>query len=315
MKIVFFGTPEFAAKHLEMLLDVGVSVVAVVTKPDRPQGRSLKVQPTPVKMISQNRVPHVPIFQPEKCSSPEFVEILKGFQADLYVVVAYGEIIKQTVLDLPRLGCINVHASLLPYYRGAAPIQRVLMNGEPETGITIIQLVLKMDAGDMISREKLPITPNMTFPELEDVLCQLGCTSLLKVIRDFEQGRVTRVPQDHTLATFAEKILPEECLIDWVKPAKQIHNLIRAVTPSPGAWCYTMVRGQKKRLKVLRSFYEPDVKGVAGTLIQKSKDSLIVACGQGGVVLQEIQLEGKQAMSVADLLKGIPAHEISLLCS
>lgn len=310
MKIVFFGTPEFAAKHLERLVSEKIDIVAIVTKPDKPQGRSQKLQPTPVKILAQKRIPHVPLFQPEKCSTAEFTEVLKGFQADLYVVVAYGEIIKQAVLDLPTFGCINVHASLLPRNRGAAPMQRVLMNGELETGISVIQLVLKMDAGDVLYEEKMKIPQNMTLPELEEALCEMGCSCLLKVIRDFEKGTSIKTPQDHTLASFAAKVTPEECFIDWAKPAFEIHNLVRGVTPHPGAWCHVFVRDQKKRLKVLRSEYDPEAKGVPGTCFQKTKESLEVYCGQGALILKELQLEGKQAMKTADLLRGISLSDI-----
>ncbi|HXF29776.1 MAG TPA: methionyl-tRNA formyltransferase, partial [Chlamydiales bacterium] len=165
MKIVFFGTPDFAARHLEALHQAGLEIVAIVTKPDKPVGRSLKIQPVPVKVMAEKLMPQVPLFQPEKCSTPEFIEILKKYPADLFAVVAYGEIIKQAVIDLPKFGCINVHASLLPAYRGAAPMQRCLMDGQKETGISIIQLILKMDAGDVLHYEKVAIAENMTFPE------------------------------------------------------------------------------------------------------------------------------------------------------
>lgn len=311
IKVIFFGTPLFAAKHLEQLVAHGIEVVAVVTKPDRPQGRSLVPQPPPVKVYAQKLIGNIPLFQPEKCSTPEFVEILKAIPADLYAVVAYGEIIKQTVLDLPKFGCVNVHASRLPYYRGAAPIQRCLMNGETETGISVIQLVLKMDAGDILKLEKVPIDLNMTCPELEDKLCEVGSKCLLEVIANFTNDTVSRVAQDHALATFAAKVTVEECQIDWKKPAIAIHNLVRAVTPHPGAWCMVSVRGQQKRLKILRSEYDPEINQESATVFQKSKDSLAVACGQGAIWLKEVQLEGKQPMHTSELLKGISADQIS----
>jgi methionyl-tRNA formyltransferase len=220
---------------------------------------------------------------------------------------------KQTVLDLPRLGCVNVHASLLPKYRGAAPMHRVLMNGEKETGVTIIQLVLKMDAGDMLHSEKIDIPLSMTFPELEAKLCEVGIRCLLKVIQDFKGGIVTREAQDHSHATYADKVTVEECLIDWKKPAFQLHNLIRGATPNPGAWCYITVRGQKKRLKILRSEYIPELFDMPGKPIFKSKNCLIVAAGKGGLSLMEVQLEGKQAISIAEFLRGISPQDISFI--
>ncbi len=312
MKIIFFGTPSFAAAHLKVLVENGVDVAAVVTKPDRPQGRNLHNLPPAVKIEHAALIPNVPLFQPEKCSTPEFVEILRSFEADLFVVVAYGEIIKQQVLDLPRLGCINVHASLLPNHRGAAPIQRSLMHGDRETGISIIKLVLKMDAGDILLTEKISIDPNTTFPELEEALCSLGCKCLLQVINDIATGRGTVLPQDHTLATFADKITPQECQINWELPGLQVHNLIRAVTPHPGAWSYVFVRGQKRRLKILRSEYFPELNQPPKTLVFKAKDDLAVACHKGGIWLKEVQLEGKQVMPIEELLKSISSTEFSL---
>jgi len=310
MKVIFFGTPDFAAEHLKILVEKGVEVLAVVTKPDKPQGRSLKMQPAAVKVMAEKILPHTPLFQPEKCSSPEFIEVLKQFPADLYVVVAYGEIIKQQVIDLPPLGCINVHASLLPYYRGAAPMQRVLLNGEKESGVTIIQLVLKMDAGDVLYKEAMPIPENMTFPEFEKELCQLGCKCMLKVIEDFKSGKVEKVPQDHSQATFAKKIETAECQIDWKKPALAIHNLVRAVTPSPGAFCFVMVRGEKKRLKVLRSTRVQDIHQAPGKVIIISKDEVAIACGEGALKLEEVQLEGSKAMPASQFLRGVPEFQV-----
>ena len=312
MKIIFFGTPEFAAEHLKALVEAGIEILAVVTKPDKPQGRSLKVQPAAVKAMAEKIAPHIPVFQPEKCSSPEFIEVLKQFPADLYVVVAYGEIIKQPVIDLPPLGCINVHASLLPYYRGAAPMQRVLMNGETETGITIIQLVLKMDAGDVLYKRALPIPEAMTFPELEAALCTLGCECMLKVIDDFKRGAIQKEPQEHEKATFAKKIETAECQIDWKRPAQEIHNLVRAVIPSPGAFCFVKVRGEQKRLKILKSKRIESTSKTPGELISISKNEVAVACGRDALQLLEVQLEGSKAMPAGQFLSGVPHFEIVL---
>ncbi len=311
MKIVFFGTPLFAAQVLEELAKQSIEIVAVVTKPDKPQGRSLKMQPPFVKLFAEKVLPGVPFFQPPKCSTKEFAEILRSFQADLFVVVAYGEIIKQEVLDIPRFGCINVHASLLPKYRGAAPIQRALMNGEKETGISIIQLVLEMDAGDVLEIQKIPIEINTTFPELEEALCELGTKCLVKVLKDFEQNSVTKAAQNPSLVTFAHKITSEECFIHWNKPALSIHNLIRAVTPHPGAWCFATVRGQKKRLKILRSEYDSELKIAPGALHSEGKN-LAVGAIDGAIWLKEVQLEGKQAMPIHELLNGIPVKDFQI---
>ncbi len=314
MKIVFFGTPEFAAKHLQVLHTQGIDIAAIVTKPDTPQGRHLVLQPPPVKVYAQKYMPHVPLYQPEKCSTAEFAGVLTSLHADLYVVVAYGEIIKQNILDIPRLGCINVHGSLLPHLRGAAPMQRCLLQGDTTSGVTIIQLVLKMDAGDMLHQGKVAVPPNMTLPELEKALIEAGCRSLLKVLTDFERAAVVRTPQDETKVTFAPKITPAECCIDWNKQALVIHNLVRAVTPHPGAWCPIYVRGQTKRLKILRSECVESCIGTPGTHVQYSKNELLVFCGKGGLRLQEVQLEGKAAMPIEELLRGLPLDAFTFIC-
>jgi methionyl-tRNA formyltransferase len=306
MKIVFFGTPEFAAHILEDLVRHKIDIVAIVTKPDRPQGRKLQLLPPAVKSAAERLLPQVPVFQPQKCSTPEFVATLQKFNADLFVFVAYGEIIKQEVLQLPPLGCINVHASILPQYRGASPIRRCLLDGAQETGISIIQLVKEMDAGDVLYTEKLSIPEQMTFKELESALCTMGSRCLLKTLSDFEQGSVTRTPQDHTQATFAHKIPPASYEIDLKKSAREVHNLIRALSPEPGAWLYVTIRGQKKRLKVLISEVctDEDISQAPGTSLPSPKNTLLVACGKGSIFFHEVQLEGKQKMAISDFLRG-----------
>ena len=311
MKIIFFGTPDFAAHILADLVRAKIDVLAVVTKPDKPQGRSAKLIPPPVRQIAHSLLPSIPVYQPEKCSTPEFAAILRTLPADLYVVVAYGEIMRQDILDIPSHGCVNVHASLLPAYRGAAPIQRCLMNGESESGISIIRLVRKMDAGDIVCMEKIPIDENMTAPELESKLCALGSQLIQKVIVDIESGNACYTEQDHAKATFADKIVPEECAIDWKKPARDIHNLVRAVTPHPGAFCYVSLRGERKRMKVLRSQLHIAENFLPASLhlIQKSK--LLVGCGVGALQVLELQVEGKPVMKAEDFLRGILVSDIS----
>jgi len=301
MKVVYFGTPEFAAEILEVLVKAKVEIVAIVTKPDAPQGRSLKITPPPVALRAKALDLSVPILQPEKCSTPEMIEALKHYHADLFVVVAYGEILSQHLIDVPKFGAVNVHPSLLPLYRGAAPIQRALLNGEKETGVSIIRLVRKMDAGDVLYEEKIEILPEMDAGELESALCKLGAKCLLKVIDDFERGTPTFTPQDSAKATFADKITASDCHLDFTKPAKMLQNQIRALSPSPGAWCHVMVRNEKKRLKVYR----------AEVVADQEKNCLTVPCQQGFLKLKTIQLEGKPKMSCDEFLKGIPASQIS----
>ena len=310
MRIVFFGTPVFAAEVLTYLVDHGVDIVAVITKPDKPKGRSGEPVPTPVKQASLAK--NIPVFQPVLVSDLDFSATIQAFDADLFVVVAYGEIIKQHLLDMPKIGCINLHASLLPKWRGAAPIQRSIIHGDLKTGVTIMHMVKKMDAGDMISMVKVPIGPTMTFGELEKELCDVGKIELLKVIRDFEKGIVNRYPQDHAQATHASKIELEDCELHWDKPALTLHNLVRGANPYPGAWVYVNVRGDKKRLKIFSTVPVVDVSGHPGE-IQAEAKGLVVACGEQSLKLLEVQLEGKKAMTADEFLRGLPPNSLSFI--
>lgn len=318
MRAIFFGTPQFAADVCSYLLQQGVEIAAVITKPDRPQGRSATLIPTPVKSVAIAQTVPIPVFQPEIVSSPEHAPLLESFHADLFVVVAYGEIIKQPLLDMPKTACINLHASLLPAYRGAAPIQRCIINGEIETGVTIIHMVKKMDAGDMIAKEKVAIGPDMTYGELEAELCRIGSGLLLKTIRDFERGAAQRTVQDHTLATFAPKIEIEDCEIDWNQSIDQLHNLVRGVNPHPGAWCRVKVKDHEKRLRVITTkIVSRESKGIPGQIISSTKEGLYISCGSGigqGVInLIEIQLEGKKAMPAEEFMRGLPNGSLQFL--
>lgn len=304
MNVIFFGTPSFSAVVLRYLLEQGVNIVAVVTKPDRPQGRSGKPVPTPVKVEAESH--SLPVFQPEIVSSLEFSPTLQEFAPDLFVVVAYGEILKEHLLNMPKIGCINLHTSLLPKYRGAAPIQRSIINGEKETGVSIMHMAKKMDAGDLIKTVKVPIAPETTFGELEQTLCQVGAEALLSVIREFEKGVVSsRMQQNHELATFAPKIELEECAIRWDLPAATIHNLVRGVNPHPGAWCFVEIKGEKKRLKILKTIVLEEANGEPGEILSQSKDGLVVACQSHALQLLEVQLEGKKAMPAKELIRGL----------
>lgn len=314
MKVVYFGTPNFAAEVLSYLLKNGVEIVAVVTKPDKAQGRSSKLVPTPVKCVAESCNPPIPVYQPETISAPEYAPVLETFQADLFVVVAYGEIIKQHLLDMPKAGCINVHASLLPTYRGAAPIQRCIINGEKETGITIMHMAKKMDAGDIISMEKVMIGPEMTYGELEAELCRVGSALLLKTIHDFEKGEVERTVQDHSLATFAPKIEIEDCRIDWSKSADEIHNLVRGVNPHPGAWCQVLVKEQPKRMRIISTKVALDMpEGQPGQIVASNKKGLFVGCGKGVVNLVQVQLEGKKPMAAEELMRGLSVDALQFI--
>lgn len=311
MRVIFFGTPIFAANILEYLLRNQIDIVAVVTKPDRPQGRSGELIPPPVKLIALDQ--GLPLYQPEIVSAIDFAPVLSHYQADLFVVVAYGEILKQHLLDMPKLGCINVHASLLPKYRGAAPIQQCIINGEVQTGITIMHMTKKMDAGDIIEAVKVPIGPDTSYGELEEELCQEGKKALLNVIHDFEKGIIKRIPQDHTQATYSSKIESQHCQIDWAQPAEKLHNLIRGVNPHPGAWCYVYCKDQKKRLKVFRTKVAKNISALPGTILSDGKKELLIACGKDALSLIELQLEGKKIMNPEELLRGLSQENLSFI--
>jgi methionyl-tRNA formyltransferase len=293
-KIVFFGTPHFAAEILDDLTLHGVPVAAIVSQPDRPKGRSLALAPTPVKEVALQKLPGVPLFQPEKSSNPEFLEEMAKLGADLYVVVAFGQILPQKLLQIPRYGCINVHASLLPKYRGAAPIQRSLFNGDRTTGVAIQKMVRELDAGDVIQAKEIAVPEEMTYGELEQALCDLSKPLLLSVIHSYERGVPQATPQDPAQVTFAPKITPEEAEIKWEKDAADLHNMIRAFNPRPGAWCWIEWNGERKRLKIHR----------AKVASSDANKELIILCGKGALQLIEVQLEGKPRMQAADWLRG-----------
>ncbi|MGE5195849.1 MAG: methionyl-tRNA formyltransferase, partial [Anaerolineae bacterium] len=272
MKIVFFGTSSFAAHILRYLIQENVEILAIVTRPDRPRGRSLHASAPPVKELALSLPLDIPVYQPEKASTEEFAKVLKTLDPDLFVVVAYGEIIKKNLLDIPKKGCINSHASILPKYRGAAPMQRCLMEGAKETGITIIKMAEQMDAGDIIKIAKTSIQEGMTLGELEDKLRALSCPLLMEVLRAFEQGPVKGLPQDHSQATFAPKITPEEEMIDWNQPAEKLLCLICALSPFPGAWCSLRVGNEQKRLKIKRAKLVEALSGNPGEILAFGKE-------------------------------------------
>jgi methionyl-tRNA formyltransferase len=315
MKIVYFGTPAFAAIVLEYLLQHlpshGIEVVAAVTKPDRAILRSATPVATPVKTVALQH--NIPVYQPEIVSNLEFAPTLQSYEADLFVVVAYGEIIKQHLLDMPKIGCINLHGSLLPKYRGAAPIQRCLIDGEKETGVTIIHMVRKMDAGNMIAKASLPLDEEINYGQLEEKLCNLGKELLLKTILSLKEGPIPGTAQDESQVTFAAKIELEDCRIDWNKPAHTIHNLVRGVTPHPGAWCKVSIKGQEKRLRLLKTAVNESAGPSCnpGDLIPS--DQLTVCCQEGSLTLLEVQLEGKKAMNAKEFMRGLPPNSLTFL--
>jgi methionyl-tRNA formyltransferase len=310
MKVIFFGTPDIAAHVLQFLLANNVNIVAVVTKPDRAKGRSSTPVPTPVKVAALANNPPLPVYQPEFVSVQEFAPILEKYNADLFVVVAYGEIMKQHLLDMPKLGCINLHASLLPKYRGAAPIQKCIIDGDAIGGVTVMHMVKKMDAGDIIKMVTVDIGPNMTAGELTDEYAKIGSQALLDVIGEFEAGVIRHVPQDAEKSTFAPKIELEDCELNWNLDAHILHNLVRGVTPEPGSFCYVKVKGEKKRLKIKSTRVESELSGLPGEILTATKDGIVVACGSNALRIIGLQLEGKKEMPIGEFLRGTPVDQI-----
>ena len=300
MRIVFFGTPPFAAHILKYLFRHDVNIVGIVTRTDKPRGRSLQPQPSAVKAMACELAPEIPLYQPEKASADSFLKTLKSLKPDLCLIVAYGEIVKQKLLDLPKKGCINVHPSLLPKYRGAAPIQRAIINGEAETGVTIMEMIMKLDAGASIEVMKTKISEEINAGELEERLADLSCGLLMKVLEQFESGSVKKVPQDENDVTYAHKIGTDTCRIDWLKRSEEVHNLIRGVAPKPGAWCLV----GKKRMKILKARVNHQYSGKPGQTADFSEKGWVVNCGDGAIDLLEIQMEGKKPTHIEDFVRG-----------
>ncbi len=311
MRVIFFGTPTFAASILRALLEAGVQVVAVVTQPPRPKGRSSAPQPTETALVAREF--NLPLFEPPKASDPDFIDALRALQPDLLVVVAYGKILRPALLDLCPLGAINLHASLLPSYRGAAPMQRALMAGERVTGVTIQYMAIELDAGDVIAGESIPIPEEMRLEDLELALNDVGRHLLLKVLRQIERGDAIRVAQNHQMATYAPKVEREECKIEWSRPADELHNLIRAVYPRPLAWCRIELRGREVELKIRRSRPLMCKSGATGSILTYEGDRFEVACKKGALQLLELQLEGKRAVTAAEWIRGYERDSIRFL--
>ncbi len=304
LKIVFFGTPPLSATILEYLIDQGLDIVAIVTRPDKPQGRSQKILPSAVKALAEEKWPKIPVFTPEKASTENFAERMKEFNPDVFVVVSYGEIIKENLLSIPRKKCINVHFSLLPKYRGAAPMQRSIMEGETETGITLIEMVLKMDAGDILEVVKVPLREDQTFGGLQQQLTELSGPALVAILEKIAIDEEKHTPQDHSEMTLAPKIALNDRIIDWSKSAREIHNQVRGLSPSPGAFTSVELEGEVKRLGIKRTKICQDLSGIPGETIVWDKNQWIVACGKGALALLEVQLEGKKTLPIQDFLRG-----------
>ena len=305
MKIAFFGTPDFAVPSLDRLVAAGESVVLVVTRPDRPRGRGQRLQPSAVKASALDH--GIPLLQPERAREPGFAAGLAASGADLGVVVAYGQILPDDVLATPRHGVINVHASLLPRYRGAAPIQRAVIAGERETGVTMIRLVREMDAGPMLASASRRIGDHETGADIERELAAMGADLLLDTVRAIAAGRARERPQDHALATYAPRLTREDGRIDWTRPARTVHDLVRGLHPWPPAFAFLDASRYLIRRTAPHAGPMPARAPAPppGTVVEARGDRLRVACGEGSVLsILEIQPEGRRAQSARDFLAG-----------
>ncbi|WP_054911476.1 methionyl-tRNA formyltransferase [Pseudomonas sp. NBRC 111127] len=294
MRIVFAGTPEFAAEHLKALLDSPYEIVAVYTQPDRPAGRGQKLMPSAVKALA---VAHgIPVLQPQTLRNAEAQAELAALQPDLMVVVAYGLILPQAVLDIPRLGCINSHASLLPRWRGAAPIQRAVEAGDTESGVTVMRMEAGLDTGPMLLKVTTPISAEDTGGSLHDRLAQMGPPAVVQAIAGLADGSLQGEVQNDALATYAHKLNKDEARLDWRRPAVELERLIRAFNPWPV--CHSTLDGES--VKVLAANAAAG-KGEPGEILSASKDGLVVACGDQALSLTRLQLPGGKALSFSDL--------------
>lgn len=299
MRVVFMGTPDIAATCLKRILSDGFEVVGVYTQPDRPKGRGMKQSVCPTKQVAEEA--GIPVFQPETFREEETVEQLRSLKPDLCAVVAYGRILPQKVLDVPRLGCINIHASLLPKYRGSAPYQWAVLNGEKETGVTAMYLCREMDAGDILDTVKTPVGENETAGELLNRLAELGAELLSKTLGRLSQGPVEAVRQDSSQVSFAPMLDKSMCPIDFTKTAQQVHNQVRGLHPWPVA---TMeLQGQLLKIHETRLC---EGSGEPGQILGLTKTGLRIACGQGAVEIRSLQAQGGRRMDAADYFRGHP---------
>lgn len=310
MRIVFMGTPDFAVGSLQALCESGKhEILAVVTQPDRPKGRGNKLLQTPVKEYALEQ--GLTVYQPQKVKTPEFVELLHELQPELIVVAAFGQFLSKEILELPKYGCINVHASLLPKYRGAAPIQYAIIKGEKESGVTIMQMDIGMDTGAMLDKVVVPIAENTTMGELHDALREQGAVLLLEVIDKIAAGTAVAEPQDDAQATYATLLDRSMEHIDWSKTAQEVHNLIRGFNPAPST--FTKLPNGKS-LKIWGSkMTDKNSAAAAGTVIATGKHSFFVACGEGVLEITEVQPESKKRMPAQVFLNGRGVQEGDLL--
>jgi methionyl-tRNA formyltransferase len=314
MRVIFLGTPEFAVASLEALVESGIQVAGVVTQPDRPAGRGGTIQPPAVK-VAAHRL-GLNLFQPETLRSTAVVAQLRELAPDALVVVAYGQILRRSVLELPALGCLNLHASLLPWGRGASPIQAAIREGLTETGVTVMLMNERMDAGPMLAQRREPVLPTDTTPALSARLAPLGAALLVETLPRWQAGQVVPQPQDPAIATYCRPIRKEDSAIDWSEPAVAIERTCRAYTPWPG--CTTTWRDRALRLGSIVAMPDWDGQAAPGTIVllpgsTSSHPILGIATGQGAVAVNELQLAGRRQLSAAEFLRGQPSLLDSVL--
>lgn len=304
MRVIFMGTPDFAAECLKGLLTASfVEVLGVVTQPDKARGRGQKVTYSPVKEVALKV--NLPVYQPEKVNDPAFLDELESLKPDAIVVVAYGQLLKERLLTMTRFGCINVHGSILPRYRGASPIHRVIINGETKTGITTMYMDKGWDTGDMILKEEVEVGPEMTVGQLHDLLAQVGSSLLVETLKAIEEGRAPRTPQNHEEAVYAPKLEKEDGIIHWARSAEEVHNLVRGMDPWPGA--FTQLNGEVFKIWKTR-LDDLYVTGTPGEVVKaEPKEGILVQTGRGLLWIMELQPSNGKRMLAGAYLNG---HQI-----
>jgi len=306
LRIIFMGTPDLAAVILrELVGSIQHEIVAVITQADKPKGRELKPQASPVKQLAQSA--GLLVIQPERARNPEFIEKVRALNPDLIVVAAYGQILPQTVLDLPPLGCINVHTSLLPKYRGAAPIQWAILNDDSETGITIMKMDAGLDTGPILSQARCPITEADNADSLHSRLAHLGANLLLKTIPEYASGKIKPAPQPEQGATYAPKIKKEDGRVNWQLPARAVWNRVRALTPWPGTFTFLPSARKSMLVKIWQASIG-DSSGPPGEILRVDKSGIIVGCQSGSLNLLALQREGGRRLQAADFVAGFPLN-------
>lgn len=302
LNIIFAGTPDFAAQHLQALLHSQHNVIAVYTQPDKPAGRGKKLQASPVKQLAEQH--NLPVYQPKSLRNEEAQAELKALNADVMVVVAYGLILPTEVLKAPRLGCLNVHGSILPRWRGAAPIQRAIWAGDAQTGVTIMQMNEGLDTGDMLHKVYCDIAPTETSASLYHKLAQLAPPALIDVLDHLESGKFPAETQDDSQSNYADKLSKEEAKLDWLLSATQLERNIRAFNPAPVAFLTVTINGNEERIKIYQAEVLPHQDKPAGTVLAFDKKGLQIATGDGVLNIKQLQPSGKKPMSVQDFLNG-----------